>query len=122
MLDRLNLDLELKQNKISKYEDELILITKKLVKTESELSNIPSNGANSAIQLDNIQRNDVNKEKKYVQTTFFKPKIMRETLPDDEIKELIKIVKEIDLDTLTPVEAMKKLIYLKEKLSKLRLD
>ncbi len=47
---------------------------------------------------------------------------MRETLPDDDAKELIKIVKDIDLDSLTPVEAMKKLINMKEKLSKLRLD
>jgi len=122
VLDRLNLDLELKQNKISKYEDELILITKKLVKTESELSNIPSNGTNSAIQSDNKQRNNVKKEKKFVQTTFFKPKIMVETLPDDKVKELIKIVRDIELDSLTPVEAMKKLINLKEKLSKLRID
>jgi hypothetical protein len=47
---------------------------------------------------------------------------MRETLPDAGVNELIKIVKEIEIDSLTPVEAMKKLINLKEMLSKLRLD
>jgi DNA mismatch repair protein MutS len=122
VLDRLNLDLELKQNELSKCEDELILKNEKLEKTKSEIQTFPNNRANSAIQLDASQNNDVKKEKKYVQTTFFKPKIMRETLPDDDAKELIKIVKDIDLDSLTPVEAMKKLINLKEKLSKLRLD
>jgi len=122
LLDKLNLDLELKQNKISECEDELILINQKLEKTESEVQNIISSGVNSAIQLDTSQNNDVKKEKKYVQTTFFKPEIMRETLPDDEVKELIKILKNINLNSLTPVEAMKKLINLKEKLSKLRLD
>ncbi|MHA1508733.1 MAG: hypothetical protein ACTSO6_08530, partial [Promethearchaeota archaeon] len=122
VLERLNLELELKQNKISECEDELILKNEKLEKTKSEIQTFPSNRANSAIQLDASQNNDVKKEKKYVQTTFFKPKIMRETLPNDDAKELIKIVKDIDLDSLTPVEAMKKLINLKEKLSKLRLD
>ncbi len=122
LLDKLNLDLELKQNKISECEDELILINQKLEKTESEVQNTPSSGVNSAIKLDISKNIDVKKEKKYVQTTFFKPKIMRETLPDDDAKELIKVVKDIDLDSLTPVEAMKKLINLKEKLSKLKLD
>ena len=92
------------------------------MKTKSELQNIPINRTDSTNQLDIRQRDDVTKEKKYVQTTFFKPKIMKETLPDDNIKELMKLVNDIELDSLTPVEAMKKLINLKEKLSKLRLD
>ncbi|GAH94060.1 unnamed protein product, partial [marine sediment metagenome] len=36
--------------------------------------------------------------------------------------ELINIVKDVELDSLTPVEVMKKLINLKEKLSKLKID
>ncbi|GAG89402.1 unnamed protein product, partial [marine sediment metagenome] len=59
---------------------------------------------------------------KYVQTTFFKPKIMKETLLDDEVKDLMKNIKDIELNSLTPVEAMKKLINMKEKLSKLKMD
>ncbi len=122
MLDRLNSALELKQNELSECEDKMILINKELVKKKSELQNIPDNRANSAIQLDIRQRNDVKKEKKYVQTTFFKPKIMIETRSEDEVKELLKIVNGIELDSLTPVEAMKKLIILKEELSKLKIN
>ncbi|MBY9015566.1 MAG: DNA mismatch repair protein MutS, partial [Candidatus Lokiarchaeota archaeon] len=122
VLDRLKSVLNLKQNELSRCEDELIRINKELVKKIGELKNSPGNRENSANQLDTRQCDEVKKEKKYVQTTFFKPKIMTETLLDDEVKELLKIVNDIELDSLTPVEAMKKLIIFKENLSKLKID
>ena len=122
LLDRLNSDLKLKQKEISDREDDLVIINKDLIKSKEELQNNSSNLINSVRQLEMRQRSDAKKDKKYVQTTFFKPKIMRETVSDDGVNELIKIVKEIEIDSLTPVEAMKKLINLNELLSKLRLD
>jgi len=122
LLDRLNSDLKLKQKEISDREDDLVIINKDLMKTKEELQNNSSNLINPVRQLEMRQGSDAKKDKKYVQTTFFKPKIMRETVSDDGVSELIKIVEEIEIDSLTPVEAMKKLINLKEMLSKLRLD
>jgi DNA mismatch repair protein MutS len=121
-LDRLNSVLELKHNDLTKCEDELGLINNEIVKKRSELQKKQGIRANSDNQLDIRQRNDVKKDKKYVQTTFFKPKIMRDKFLEDEIKDLIKFVNDIELDSLTPVEAMKKLIDLKDVLSKLKIQ
>ena len=54
-------------------------------------------------------------KKKLVQTSFFKPIITKEKVIDEEAKQLIELIKGIDFDSLTPVEAMKKLIEIKEK-------
>ncbi|MBY9020089.1 MAG: DNA mismatch repair protein MutS [Candidatus Lokiarchaeota archaeon] len=122
VLDRLKSVLELKQIELSKCEEDLFLINKELVKKKSGVQNSPSNRTSLANHLEIRNGNSVKKEKKFVQTTFFKPEIITEIQPEDEVNELLKYVKEIELDTLTPIEAMKKLIILKEKLSKLKIN
>ena len=55
-----------------------------------------------------------------MQTTFFKPTIVKETVNDEYFKELIDIINDIEINSLTPIEAMKRLILIKEKLSNIK--
>jgi hypothetical protein len=61
-----------------------------------------------------IAEENLSKKKKYVQTTLFAPI----STPDNSFKKIIEEFKKIDLNSMTPVEAMKKLIELKEFLTK----
>ncbi len=56
------------------------------------------------------------KQKKMVQTSFFKPVVKTEKILDDEVKTIIQLIKEVEINNLTPVDAMKKLIEIKEKI------
>ncbi|GAG87199.1 unnamed protein product, partial [marine sediment metagenome] len=57
----------------------------------------------------------IKKEKKIVQTTFFKPIVLKERAVNENIEELIRKIEDIDINSMTPIDAMKKLIELKEK-------
>jgi len=54
--------------------------------------------------------------KKLVQTTFFKPTVLKEEVIDENLKEVIDLLRELDIYSLTPIEALKKLSDLKDKL------
>ena len=62
--------------------------------------------------------NSKSKKKKTVQTTFFKPQIIKEKQIDKELQDVIEELNDLELENLTPVDAMKKLIEFKEKLEK----
>jgi DNA mismatch repair ATPase MutS len=63
-------------------------------------------------------RQDALKKKKTVQTSFFKPIVKTEKVLDEEVKILVDYLKKIDINSLTPVDAMKKLMELKDVLKK----
>jgi DNA mismatch repair protein MutS len=115
-LDRVNSNLKMKQNELDKHEDELIQIKKELTQLSSEIETKHSNSSD----VNKKPRLSGKKGKKSVQTTFFKPTIVKETIKDEYFKELIDIINDIEINSLTPIEAMKKLILIKEKLSNIR--
>ncbi|MFW9899589.1 MAG: DNA mismatch repair protein MutS [Candidatus Thorarchaeota archaeon] len=106
-LERLNLELKSKKNELEKYDEELIQKEKELERKNNEIKLLKGT----------IQKKEsyVLKKKKLVQTSFFKPIIKKES-GDNEMNELIKIIKEIDINSITPFDAMKKLMKIKEKL------
>lgn len=57
------------------------------------------------------------KQKKFVQTTFFRPQIKTETPLNGKFKAILDVIENTDIESLTPVEAMKRLIQLKEELT-----
>ena len=59
------------------------------------------------------------KKKRFVQTTFFKPVVKKQIVLDKEFEKLLDLIKEIDINSITPIEAMKKLSVIKEKLKEL---
>ena len=74
------------------------------------------NGNNKRKLLPKPRKKEVKKPLKTVQTSFFKPIIK----VDDDLKEnyrkLIDLVKGVDINNITPIKAMEKLIEIKKKL------
>ncbi len=112
-LEKLNFELETKhhelgicEEEISKKEKEIGKKTYKIEKLKSEMSSI-------------IKESKPKKAKKYIQTSLFKPVAAKEKILDEDLWNLVKILKDIDMNSLTPLEAMKKLIEIKEKLDAL---
>ncbi|MGV9172766.1 MAG: hypothetical protein ACOC35_09395 [Promethearchaeia archaeon] len=61
------------------------------------------------------------KEKKMVQTSFFKPVVKKEKVLDDDVKQIIQIIDNLDINSITPVDAMQKLIDIRKQLEDLNL-
>ncbi len=122
VLDRVNSNVEMKKKELNKYEDDLYRIKKEISIRSSEVEKKKETLANFRTQSEVNKISNLNnrKEKKYVQTTFFKPTIVKETANEEYFKELIEIIDEIEINSLTPIEAMKKLILIKEKLSNIK--
>jgi len=112
-LDRVNSDLEVKKQELNRFEEELIKVKKALIEKSFEVEK----KINSQTSSNTISQSSNTKEKKYVQTTFFKPTIVKETVDDESLRDLVDVITDIDINSLTPIEAMKKLIIIKEKLS-----
>ncbi|MFX0074398.1 MAG: DNA mismatch repair protein MutS [Candidatus Hermodarchaeota archaeon] len=111
-LERINSNIDSKERELNRIEDELDKIKKILAEKAFEVEKTIST---QVVSNKKVKLSD-KKEKKYVQTTFFKPTIVKEQMDDTEILDLVKSISGIDINSLTPIEAMKKLIELKEKL------
>ena len=96
----INEKVDLKQNLIKKLDKQSALIDNKTGKAKKPNLN-------------------ANKSRKTVQTSFFKPIVKTEKALNEKIQKVKEFLEEIDINTLTPVEAMKKMIDIKEKLSNL---
>ena len=111
VLDKLNSELEQKKEELNEYDDELSKQEKKLKENNLEIKNINTI----------VHPKKSSKEKKYVQTSFFKPIVKKEKIVDEKVKALIDFIKEMDINSITPVDALKKLIKLQEKLKEYKL-
>ena len=118
-------ELENLNSEISTITDKLNECDLKLDQTEKELENKINELEN--LKTENTQRKEkehsykkvqdtASKQKKYVQTSFFKPIIKKEPVLDENLQKLIDSIKRLDLNSITPLDAMKKLIELKEEL------
>ena len=116
-------------SEISKKKSEIIECERLLNQKEIELKSkenevqelIKKLTRNIKPSINSQQKNQVEKkkQKKSVQTTFFKPIVKTERLVnDDDIAEVKKSLDKIDINSLTPLDAMKIIINLREKLKK----
>ncbi len=111
-LEKLNAELKVKKDKIVKIDEDLSQLEKNLATKNFEIENLKTK----------IQTNSNKKlqtkvpKKKFVQTSFFKPVIMKEKVVDAKLRALVNLIEKIDINSITPVDAMKNLIELKEKL------
>ncbi len=117
-LKKLNAELKLKKDVLSKCEEDLSKKEKNLEKRDDLVEKLKEQIRNLETRLKDskISRAKPQKKKKLVQTSFFAPIIEKENIIDEDIKKLIDLIKEIDINSLTPLKAMKKMIELKEKL------
>jgi len=117
-LESINNELEAKQKELRKYMNTLEEKQKNLKVKQNQVQELEDKiNELKAQKSSTFPSKTREKETKTVQTTFFKPIVKKEGIIDDKIKELLNIIKEIDINSITPVEAMKKLIILKETLN-----
>ncbi len=123
-LDKLNSELMMKKSKLNESEGLLAKKQEELQLKERQMQEIKQYTPEKALPRD-ISEQELQdgrkKTKRSVQTTFFKPVIKMERILDDEIAELKNILDTIDINSLTPIEAMKIMITIKEKLKSLKI-
>ena len=118
-LEKINQELSLKSNELSKCEENLQTKEYQLGKKSYEIEELKKRLNLFTQQQENLSLpNSKSKKKKTVQTTFFKPQIIKEKQIDKELQDVIEELNDLELENLTPVDAMKKLIEFKEKLEK----
>ncbi|MFX1586604.1 MAG: DNA mismatch repair protein MutS [Promethearchaeota archaeon] len=109
-LEKLNFELETKHQELSICEEEISEKEKELGKKTYEIEKLKS-------EINSIKKESKpQKTKKYVQTSLFKPIDVKKQVLDKELMKSVKLLKDIDINSLTPLDAMKKLIEIKEKL------
>ncbi len=119
-LKRLSLELQSKREEIYDCEEKLSEKENELKKQGLKLDDLKKQMKNVKSQDTLVKKTPTKsqKEKIYVQTSFFRPIVKTEKVIDDDIKELVKMIKEFDVNSITPLEAMKKLMELQEKFNK----
>ncbi|MHA1669714.1 MAG: DNA mismatch repair protein MutS [Promethearchaeota archaeon] len=115
-LEKLTIEVQNKLGELNKCKEELSEKELDLGRKSHELEEIKNQLEINSKQVLNteIAEENLSKKKKYVQTTLFPPI----NAIDDSTKNLIEELKKIDLNSMTPLEAMKKLIEFKEFLTK----
>ena len=114
-----------KKNELEKLNSELKSIKDKLSKCDEDLSQKEKELDVKSVVVSQLKeklektQNLPAKKKKFVQTTFFKPVVKKQIVLDKEFEKLLDLIKEIDINSITPIEAMKKLSEIKEKLKEL---
>ncbi|MFX1355377.1 MAG: hypothetical protein ACFFGP_15600, partial [Promethearchaeota archaeon] len=109
-LEKLNLELTVKHQELNKCEEEILNKEKELGKKSYEVDKLKSEVSKIG------KKSKPQKKKEYIQVSLFKPVLVKEFPLDEDLLKIVKIIKDIDINSLTPVEAMKKLIEIKEKL------
>ncbi|MFX1320727.1 MAG: DNA mismatch repair protein MutS [Promethearchaeota archaeon] len=109
VLEKLNRQLENKKDELTKCE---ALLSEKEKVINNKNFEIEKLNKNLEKYTDKKQRT----KKKFVQTTFFKPTVLKEEVIDENLKEVMDLLKELDINSLSPIEALKKLSDLKDML------
>ena len=113
-LEKLNFELETKHQELGICEEEISKREKEIGKKTYEIEKLKS-------EITNIKKESKPKKaKKFVQTSLFKPMDVKEKVLDEDLMRLVKLLTDIDINSLTPLDAMKKLIEVKEKLENLK--
>jgi len=117
-LESINEKLSKRDNDLKKCNEQLEekekKIDKKIRKIESLNKEIKElNTKRKVLTTRNSTPKDRNKT---VQTTFFKPIVKKESIDNEKMEEIIKIIQETDINSFTPIDAMKKFLEIKEKL------
>ncbi|MFX1275752.1 MAG: DNA mismatch repair protein MutS [Promethearchaeota archaeon] len=116
-LENLNSEIIAKKTEINEYERRLKQKQETIKTKEIEFNELKENISKRTHDKNIISSKRVTeKPKKSVQTTFFKPVIKTEKIVDKEIEELKELINDVDINSLTPVDAMKLMIKLKKKL------
>ncbi len=121
-LEKINAELSSKKHELIDCEDMLLKKEKELGKKEFEFEKLKTQINHSTVSKQKEHSEDEKfrkKKKSYVQTTFFKPEVLERVLVNEDLEEILDIIKNLDINSLTPIEAMKVIIDIKQKGEKL---
>ncbi|TFG00475.1 MAG: DNA mismatch repair protein MutS [Promethearchaeota archaeon] len=104
-IDKCIEDLDKKQEVLEKKETQINELETKIEELKRK---------KDVILPDNKSR--TKEKKKMVQTTFFKPVVKKKEVTDERMEQIVEFIRKLDINSVTPVEAMKKLIKIKEML------
>lgn len=124
LLSQLNQELNIKKLELRQCDENLNDLGKEIQhqnKIIEELTSQISKLKENLRSVNTLEKKE-RKAKKTVQTSFFRPVIKKEKILDKEIVDIIEDLEGCDINNLTPVDAMKKIIELKEKLANLELN
>ncbi|MFW9952021.1 MAG: DNA mismatch repair protein MutS, partial [Candidatus Thorarchaeota archaeon] len=117
-LEKVKSELELKKKELIACEDLLDEKEKELGKRSFELEKLKTGqeklllkGSNEGKEL-----SESKKQKMFVQTTFFKPTVVKEKIIDEGLEEIVKYIKNVEINDITPIEAIQRLAEIKKKL------
>jgi DNA mismatch repair protein MutS len=121
-LKKLNEEIELKTEKLTECDERLNQKEADLNKLKLELEETKAKMEllKDKKHVDKKPEISTSTKKELIQTTFFKPVVRKEKVLDESFKQLLDFLNVIDPNTITPLEAMKKLIELKELLNDLK--
>lgn len=117
-LDSLNVSLDEIRQELSRCEQEIEVKKDEIKDKNFKIKELEAKGQSESKPT--VKKVD-SKKKKSVQTSFFKPIVKTEKIMEEEVKKIVELIKEIDIDSLTPIDAMKKLIKIKEEIEDKRL-
>jgi DNA mismatch repair protein MutS len=119
-LQNLNSQLDSKMKQLNKCDAELHDKEKELSSKDKKIEELKKRLNKFDLQLSSSKKPQKPLEKKKsVQTSFFKPIVKKEVIIDEKFKELNNFLRNIDINSITPLDAMKIVIELGEKLKKL---
>ena len=114
-LEKLNSELNLVKERLEISDEELIRKEKELDRKKNEMKGLDIKiKANKA----KTSQSKASAKKKYVQTSLFKPSIKEESKINENLLNLAKNIKDLDLDKLTPDNLKEKIFDLKKKIEK----
>ncbi len=114
-MSALNSQIELKQKELLAYEEKLSAVNEELDKQKSSIESLKTEIAEKRSSFD---KDTEKQQKKIVQTSFFKPIVINESTVSEEVKLLIDEFKQMNIKSITPIDAMRFLMDLKERISK----
>lgn len=117
-LENINEQLQLKEEELKKCIITLEEKQKKISKTQNQIQKLQDTIEQVKAQKKSIvsSKSPPKKKKGTVQTTFFKPIVTTEKVIEESADKLVKKIRKLEINSLTPVEAMKVLMELKEQI------
>jgi intein/homing endonuclease len=118
--------IHVKKQELERLNSEIKSITEQFKRCDEELATKESELENKKVEMENLKEKIKNIQettpykKKFVQTSLFSP-LKKEKVMEEDIEKFLNTIKQMNIDKITPFEAMKKLIELKEKLNETKL-
>ena len=114
-LEKLNSELNLVKERLEISDEELIKKEKELDRKKNEMNELD---IKIKVNKAKNSQSKASAKKKYVQTSLFEPSIKKESKINENLLNMVKNLKDLDIDMLTPDNLKEKIIDLKKKIEK----